>query len=290
MLSSSYLVVTPRQMRCTRTAGTNAPSQDLPCDRCKHNDRQCKIPPPRPLGRKPGSLGRYRGVEKALRKVQTELRKSKTASEDLLHHSQLAQLTDGSSEVIDLLFSTNPDTHNTNPQPAAEIEESHDAIIDDNLALTDMEFDTAAAQREHQDSIPPYRGGTPVSNPLGLVADAYERAEASGQQQPTIVTLTSPSSRGGDTNRPFTTEHTEPQSLASALLRRPGYVSLGLELTRQTLEQGLEAVLSEQGKNQQALKYFKHNDRNRARDTGSDLDPVDLGLVSMEEAEYLFPV
>lgn len=289
MLSSSCLVVTPRQMRCTRTAGTNAPSQDLPCDRCKHNDRQCKIPPPRPLGRKPGSLGRYRGVEKALRKVQTELRKSKTASEDLLRLPQLAQLTDGSSEVTDLLFSTDSDTHNTNTQPAAEIEESHNAIIDDNLALTNMEFHTAAAQSERQDSTPPYRGGTPVSNPLGLVADAYERAEASAQQ-PTIATLTSPSSQGEDSNRPFTTEHTEPQSLASALLRRPGYVSLGLELPRQTLEQGLEAVLSEQGKNQQALKYFQHNDRNRARDTGSDLDPVDLGLVSMEEAEYLFPV
>lgn len=275
-------------MRCTRTGGKDANS---PCDRCKHIDRECKIPPPRPLGRKPGSLGRYRGVEKALRKVQTELRKSKAASsEDPRRHPVLAHLTEGNDEVIDQLFSAHSQTQEPGHRPAEDTDESHNVLINHLPAPTELDFDSAIAQQERQDSTPPYHADTPITNPLGLVADAYERAEASGQQ-PSVASLTSPlSTDEHSNNRTLPTGHMEVHGFASALLRRPGYVSLGLELPRQSLEQGLEALLAERGKHQQALHYFKHTDRNRARDIGPELDPVDLGLVSMEEVEYLFPV
>ncbi|KAL3442951.1 hypothetical protein BJX65DRAFT_321070 [Aspergillus insuetus] len=58
------------KMRCVWSSADNGA-----CDRCQHNERSCQMPPPRRLGRKPGALGRYYGLDKARRKIQQELEK-----------------------------------------------------------------------------------------------------------------------------------------------------------------------------------------------------------------------
>ena len=79
--------------------------------------------------------------------------------------------------------------------------------------------------------------------------------------------------------------------LARRLLSRPGYVSLGLQTSRASLEQGLEAVFTAATESEyRHLNYFKPPGSGPSRDVGPDLDPVDLGLVTMEEAYYLFPM
>lgn len=64
-------------MRCIRPLGQILTD---PCERCRHNDRTCIVPPRKPQGRKPGARGRYQGFEKAYRKMQSELQKAKTSS------------------------------------------------------------------------------------------------------------------------------------------------------------------------------------------------------------------
>ncbi|KAH7237976.1 hypothetical protein B0J15DRAFT_406132 [Fusarium solani] len=85
---------------------------------------------------------------------------------------------------------------------------------------------------------------------------------------------------------------TDSSSLVTArsLFERPGYVSLGLKLDRGVLEDALGQLLNRSSVDIRYANYFKAANENRALDTGPDLDPVDLGLISLEEVLYLFPI
>ncbi|OGE56812.1 hypothetical protein PENARI_c002G02491 [Penicillium arizonense] len=126
-----------------------------------------------------------------------------------------------------------------------------------------------------------------ISNPLALLADASDAArllECSSLPTHTSHALAedlSPTQRPGDRVT---------GSLGSRLLQRPGYISLGLQLNRRCLEDGLDALMLPVQRERQYPKYFKVPTYNHPCDVGPDLDPVDLGLVTMEEASYLFPV
>ena len=101
-----------QKMRCTRQLeGADDPSQ--PCDRCRRNNRECRIPQKQPLGRKPGALGRYRGVEKAVRQIQTHIRKT------ALRSSEQGPVTPSQSTDVDVL-SLLPAMSPRSPQPRQE--------------------------------------------------------------------------------------------------------------------------------------------------------------------------
>jgi hypothetical protein len=130
----------------------------------------------------------------------------------------------------------------------------------------------------------------PISNPLGLLADASGRAQALNVQSQSSA-KTSPSATNLSSQQQVPPRiFSEPRELAHALLRRPGYISLGLTITSDYLEQGLEALFAPLEKSDQFSNYFKVIDQNQILDTGPDVDPVDLGLISMDDAHYLFPL
>jgi hypothetical protein len=122
----------------------------------------------------------------------------------------------------------------------------------------------------------------PMSNPLALLAHASDAAQASETSPVSSSTLNSPPSRERASRNPGDSE-------GHRLLHRPGYVSLGLQLDRASVVQGLDTLLADLHSGHQSLDYFK---RTAARqcDVGPDLDPIELGLVTMEDAEYLFPM
>lgn len=170
-------------------------------------------------------MGKYRGLDKALRHVQLELRKARRGSDA----PDLEGLEMNGMELAE----------SASPRRAEDIQ-------------------TAPAQPVHIEN-------EAVSNPLALLADASEAAQES---------------EGLVGHNIFHGRH---------LLSRPGYVSLGLRLDRQCLEEGLEALFVPDAPCRYS-NYFKPVDSHPPRDTGPDVDPADLGLVSMEDAEYLFPM
>ncbi|EXJ69755.1 uncharacterized protein A1O5_06826 [Cladophialophora psammophila CBS 110553] len=292
------------KMRCSRSAlpEGSTDTQD-PCDRCKHHRRPCKVPTPRPSGRKPGSRGRYHGVEKALRKIQTELRKAKppTTSSDWPDQANilgLLGLPEGKEEILHLMLSRNGTQSHSEPQndvpvPLHDPEEGIAPAVSGVPATSTTypheppRLDTVSTSQSPPGNASPDDTSASVSNPLGLVADACgETHDFDQQSNDSIPSLTS------EPGSSFiaTSGEAEPRTLPRYLLRRPGYVSLGLKLNRKTLEDGLDALFSQTAPICKYSDYFKPSDAAKHRDTGPDLDPVELGLVSVEEVNYLFPL
>jgi hypothetical protein len=112
-----------------------------------------------------------------------------------------------------------------------------------------------------------------LNNPLALLADASKSAQS-------VELAYSADSR---------VQESITVNIAPRLLSRPGYISLGLQLDRTTLERGLETIF-ESPNSQELLnaRYFKPIYQDKPPDVGEDLDPVDLSLISMEEAQHLF--
>lgn len=127
----------------------------------------------------------------------------------------------------------------------------------------------------------------PISNPLALLADASDAARA--LECPSMSTHISPIQVGESDPTPRLSDKVT-GSLGHRLLHRPGYVSLGLRLNRQCLEHGLDALLAPVQMERKHPNYFKGPGDNYPHDVGPDLDPVDLGLVTMDEVSYLFPM
>ena len=152
----------------------------------------------------------------------------------------------------------------------------------------------------------------PVSNPLALLADASDAAQTipntqvgsgherfwpgAGAHRPQYVDSAQGLSYGPSMHQPsysdlgheVTPESQPGTSVGRHLLHRPGYISLGLQLNRGSLENALDALFSPSPTH--SLEYFRRPDANPPRDVGPDLDPVELGLVSIEEAYSLFPM
>lgn len=279
-------------MRCSRSGtGNGANDNDSSCDRCKRHNRPCKVPTPCRAGRKPGSRGRYQGVEKAVRKIQAELRKSKASSGEPAQ--DLLDLTNGGEDFLELILSnTNAsnqsqttETSHCLPQASPVTSPTSSAVLyrpAPQVALHPI----AQSQNESRS---PHQGSESVTNPLGLVADACDEAQTFNQLE-----SATPSSlpRNSEPLDPLTSRIGEVDSSnrASLLLSRPGYVSLGLKLDRPILEQALGTLLNRELPICQYSGYFKTSEASKDRDTGPDLDPIDLGLLSMDEAQYLFDV
>lgn len=127
-----------------------------------------------------------------------------------------------------------------------------------------------------------YSDQEPISNPLALLADASDAARA--LECPRI----SPDPIEWEPTQKLSDGATG--SLGHRLLHRPGYVSLGLRLDRRCLEHGLDTLLAPVEMEGKYSNYFNGPGHNYPRDVGPDLDPVDLGLVTMDEVSYLFPM
>jgi hypothetical protein len=231
-------------------------------------------------------------VEKALRKIQTELRKSKTSSSDstLQNLQELLDQTNGNEDVLSLLPIKGATGARTSPaHPVSEEIAPNPRVLATSPPFVGSPPHVLAriAQSPGEQSSPHESNGS-ISNPLGLVADACVEveAEALDQQSNGPLSLLHPASASLD----ILPVENGPANCARSLLRRPGYVSLGLKLDKKTLEQGLSALLTKNVRMSRYSDYFKPLDTNKGRDTGPELDPVDLGLVSMEEANYLFPL
>lgn len=131
-----------------------------------------------------------------------------------------------------------------------------------------------------------------VSNPLGLLADASGEAQgdenfiSSDSSSTTTQTTSLVDSTYQSTMAPVCSS----VNAAQSLLRRPGYVSLGLKLDRGILDDALRSLSTLPNHMGRYANYFKAPAQTQTLDTGPELDPVDLGLVSEEEVQYLFPM
>lgn len=271
------------QMKCTRAAEAreNPLSDPLsePCDRCKRTDRPCKTPESRPLGRRRGALGRYRGLEKAYRKLQAEAKKA-NIPHDLDERFDTIPLHSAEEELgFDSFLVDEPSDH-----PQINTTTDVPAIPGTPVLGPEVRRPRTAIQDENHGDAEDHNTPThePMSNPLALLAYASDAAQAAEARSTSVNTLPSPSSRRQTGPR-------KGESEGHRLLHRPGYVSLGLQLDRASLVQGLDGLLACLDAGHQSLDYFKRTSV-RQRDVGPDLDPVELGLVTMDEANYLFPM
>lgn len=279
-------------MRCIRPESRSGRERGSvePCERCRRNKRQCIIPEPRPLGRRHGAVGRYKGVEKAFRKMRSELQKAHASGEELPDIPGLSGLITSNEDVRDLInledSSKSLDSHSRRPSNAGLEQLGAESQLDVQIFQDDHVQPIASPLvRGSTESVPFRQNEEPISNPLGLVAGASGEARAQDEQclvtddlQATGPCIQSPVSEGG------------PQNLARKLLRRRGYISLGLKISKESLETGLDSLFAYPGLKGRYADYFKPSENAEAPDTGPDLDPVELGLVTIEEAHHLFPM
>lgn len=259
----------------------------IPCERCKRNNRTCRIPDSRPLGRKRGARGRYQGFEKAVRKLQSEMKNARMEDEAnrIQEIACIPVKEHPTSEAVP--FREAKETRGTKGYHRAssplEINPPYSLSNRRNSILREagvQEEASSSVNLQHSDQ-------EPISNPLALLADASDAARA--LECPSMSTRISPIPVEESDPAPRLTDRVT-ESLGHHLLHRPGYVSLGLRLNRQCLEHGLDALLAPVQMERKYPNYFKGSGDNNPRDVGPDLDPVDLGLVTMDEASYLFPM
>jgi hypothetical protein len=278
-------------MRCVRPEVRDSPTGVTePCERCKRNDRTCTIPSPRPLGRKPGAVGRYRGLEKALHLMRSELRKAQELSGDTQSIEEFSIISNSEGDFLDDLppFQNATQTDDFGSRHI-QGKDMTDAVLPAPISMYSSvgPVKKAAPQQSH-DQAPLQKDHETISNPLGLLVDASGAAQPLDRPYLSATTQLS----GPDSSNC----HTSPASatvsngLARYLLCRPGYVSLGLKLSSESLENGLDTLLTAERPQYRYSHYFKPPDSNLTRDTGPDVDPIDLGLISMDTAYYLFPM
>ncbi|KAF3393738.1 hypothetical protein F1880_004752 [Penicillium rolfsii] len=280
------------KMRCIRP---EANESNEPCERCKRTNRTCNIPSPQPLGRKPGAVGRYLGVEKAYRRMQAELKKARLSTEKW---SEIAQLSPAQydTDILDLLKSTmhHNDRGHVNLEPSAEdrpfglqkppTPSSNMLDVNKLPTLESNQSPNVTTSPVTSETITSHVNLEPVSNPLALMAEAAGAAQAlEAQAGPANLSPASNSESGS-------ADLSSGEGIGRHLLYRSGYVSLGLHLDRKVLESGIDALFATPTESDRYSNYFRSPDTKLLRDIGPDLDPVDLGLVSMEEACALFSI
>lgn len=217
--------------------------------------------------------------------MQSELKKAKTSHTG--ENDEMDNFVPSEEPILDLLFSNHPTetTHSAqtllqlgSEGSCAPCYSSTVPIVQDDEPLANLVspvFRSGELPQSHRE---------PISNPLALLADASDAAQA--LELHSIFTGPSPG-----TNEPSSAAHSSAsQSIGCQLLHRPGYVSLGLKLGRDTLEAGIDTLVGSSEHPYRYPNYFKSSPQVTLRDVGPDVDPVDLGLVTMDEAGYLFPV
>jgi hypothetical protein len=194
----------------------------------------------------------------------------------------------GDEPILDLLLSNGPEEMSPGVQSSqgsgAPFMESVPTAVQDSASRTDII--SPAAYAPYSELSQPSQ--EPISNPLALLADASDAAQA--LEPLSSPARTSPASNDAPSTTQLMHGLTADGGFGRRLLRQPGYVSLGLQLDRESLEQGLDALLAPRENESRYSNYFKSPARMPLRDIGPDLDPVDLGLVTMKEAYYLFPM
>ncbi|KAJ5263223.1 hypothetical protein N7478_010828 [Penicillium angulare] len=263
------------KMKCIRTEPNDTTGRITnPCERCRRSNRICKIPEPRPLGRKKGAVGRYQGFDKAVRKLRSELKKAKMEPEvEILQ--EIAHLPNEERSSADRLIpNEQPDKQASSPYTSRGM----DSEIPVNLNPRALQEETRASDDFSSD-----HNEEPISNPLALLADASDAARA--MHLGTIPTRNTSGQSGPSTNQNLLNNRG-----IGHLLHRPGYVSLGLQLSRESLERGLDALSMPAHNTDRYANYFKRPVQDLNQDTGPELDPVDLGLITIEEAQGLFPI
>ncbi|CAG7961970.1 unnamed protein product [Penicillium salamii] len=269
------------KMRCIRPSNYGDENSTEPCQRCRSTNRICKIPEPKRLGRRPGAIGRYHGIEKAYRKIQSELKKKKGPRSDA-NSDQGAVFEVGDEPIPDSLLSSQPIEADEPTQIPLE-QESEGSNTHGSRPES-----ISPQQNEPLADVIPRSSHEPVSNPLALLADASDVLQS--LEPNTISNKTLSTSE----QAPYAT-HTS-ASLGNGmgfhreLLHRPGYVSLGLKLSRDKLQAGIDALIHSPENPCYYSNYFATPQLLPLRDVGPEFDPVDLGLVTMDEACYLFPV
>lgn len=267
-------------MRCSRSETGDEPNDyEPPCDRCKRHNRPCKVPAPRSAGRKQGSRGQYQGVEKALRKIQYELRKAKT----------VPTANGESQELLGLIISnTGGDARQQTAQTRQDVQpvspDSTSVSMVHAYQTTSLSGRLLISQPLNESQIPHQQ---PVTNPMGLVADACDEAHNSSRPSDSIA---SPSAVGYGSVNLSRVGGVESDNRDLHLLKRPGYISLGLTLDRPVLEQALDVLLTCEIPRCQYLDYFTPVEPSKHRDLGPHLDPIGLCLLTLEEACHLFEV
>ncbi|KGO50718.1 Short-chain dehydrogenase/reductase SDR [Penicillium expansum] len=287
---SSFVTGTTLEMRCIRPQREHHDDNSTePCQRCKRTNRECNIPEPRKLGRKRGATGRYQGFEKAYRKMRSELKKAKTSHTD--ENDEMDNFVAREEPILELLFSNHPTETTDSAHALPELGTEGSSVLSYNPTVTTAQDDEPLANLVS----PVFGSGElsqsnrePISNPLALLADASDAAQAlelhSKSANPSPETNESSSATQSSASQPIGAR------LGRQLLHRPGYVSLGLQLGRDTLEAGIDTLVGPSEHPYRYSNYFKSSLQVPLRDVGPDVDPVDLGLVTMDEACYLFPV
>ncbi|KAK6837200.1 hypothetical protein RU639_001364 [Aspergillus parasiticus] len=255
------------KMRCVRPSRPEDSSE--PCDRCRRNGRTCSIPPSRPLGRRPGAVGRYRGLEKTCRQMKEHLKKGRTSRNG---SQEVDNIQNAEKEVFNLLLSKMQSNEEQSHRPI----DGKDAMVQaasSNPVVTDSTAIKQAGMTSHVSH-------DPVSNPLALLV-AASGAMHSESMSNTPLSNVEPTDEAPS---PYLT------SIGNNLIDRSKYVSLGLQLSLESLQSGLDALFVAPTSNPKCTDYFRPPDDGPPRDVGPDLDPVELGLISMEEAYHLFPI
>ena len=267
-------------MKCIRGQTSDEGSSTELCQRCKRNNRECKIPEPKKLGRRHGAVGRYHGVEKAYRKMKAELKKTSTRANGKLN--QMANVDMGEEPILELLLSNDPvETAESSLTPPQQgIEDSDIQYFDPNSP--------SPQQSQHLRNVISQSTHEPVSNPLALLADASGAVQALEPSRVYNNPIPTPGEISSAEHRLVSSGNG--RAVGRQLLHRPGYVSLGLSLSRETLEAGIDALSNSSENLQDHSNYFTTPQQIPLGDVGSEFDPVDLGLVTMDEACYLFPM
>ena len=253
------------KMRCVRPSQSQGSIE--PCDRCRRNGRTCSIPPSRPLGRRPGAVGRYQGLEKAYHQMKTHLKTQSTSRRGV---REVDNIQNAEKEVFDLLLSKMQSNEGQSHRPIdGKVAPTQDKHISPVMTESTAMKQAGTASHAVDD---------PVSNPLALLV------AASGAMHSESISNT-PVSNAESAHEGQSPTFT---SIANSFLNRPGHVSLGLKLSRESLQSGLDALFAAPTSNDKCTDYFRPPDDGPPRDVGPDLDPVELGLISMEEAYHYF--
>lgn len=237
-------------------------------------------------------MGRYHGLEKAYRKMQSELKKAKPSRGIESTQETVDHLLTGDEPIADVLMLNESGRMSDENQssdlvdkpscPTMPPRQAHTAVQD---TVQQPDFASPRAAFMHNDEAN-RSDQEPLSNPLALLADASGVAQtAEPGSTPMSASL---GSNDESSAKRLAADFSARRNPSHHLLRRPGYVSLGLQLGRDTLEHGLDALFS--STERKYSDYFKPPIRAPFPDTGADVDPIDLGLVTMEEAYYLFPM
>ncbi|KAJ5608756.1 hypothetical protein N7528_009323 [Penicillium herquei] len=264
------------KMRCIRTE-TDIPRGRIPapCERCVRTNRTCMIPEPRPLGRRKGARGRYQGFDKAVRKLRSELRKAKMEPE-AERLEEMVHIPSESSEP------SRPNGSIPHERATYTIPPSSHIYTMDHTSDPDRTSILEGTSRQNIPLASLYHPNSePISNPLALLADASDAARA--LEPHTTSTNSNLSHHNGESIE----NHA---GGLGRLLRRPGYVSLGLQLSRESLISALDTLLIPTQNTDRYSNYFKCPNQGLLLDVGPDVDPIDLGLITVEEADHLFPI